>query len=86
MPKRKKSRDQHPQPAFLFDLDGTLIDSVYQHILAWREALRALDIELSNWFIHRRIGMSDSLMLNACMRESGRRLDKKQMEKLQAMF
>ena len=56
MPKRKKSRDQHPQPAFLFDLDGTLIDSVYQHILAWREALRALDIELSNWFIHRRIG------------------------------
>jgi HAD superfamily hydrolase (TIGR01549 family) len=85
MPKRKKSHDQHPQPAFLFDLDGTLIDSVYQHILAWREALRALDIELSNWFIHRRIGMSDSLMLNACMRESGRRLDKKQMEKLQAM-
>ena len=26
-------------PAFLFDLDGTLIDSVYQHVLAWREAL-----------------------------------------------
>ena len=24
--------------AFLFDLDGTLIDSVYQHVLAWREA------------------------------------------------
>jgi phosphoglycolate phosphatase-like HAD superfamily hydrolase len=27
-------------PAFLFDLDGTLIDSLYQHVLAWREALR----------------------------------------------
>jgi hypothetical protein len=25
--------------AFLFDLDGTLVDSVYQHVLAWREAL-----------------------------------------------
>jgi beta-phosphoglucomutase-like phosphatase (HAD superfamily) len=30
-------------PAFVFDLDGTLIDSVYQHVLAWREALEALD-------------------------------------------
>ena len=28
-----------PGPAFLFDLDGTLVDSVYQHVLAWREAL-----------------------------------------------
>lgn len=27
-------------PAFLFDLDGTLIDSVYQHVLAWWEALQ----------------------------------------------
>ena len=26
-------------PALLFDLDGTLIDSVYQHVLAWQEAL-----------------------------------------------
>jgi len=83
MAKQKKSRDQHPQPAFVFDLDGTLIDRVYQHILAWREALRAVEIELSNWCIHRRIGMSDSLMLNACMRGAGRKLDKKQIEKLQ---
>ena len=82
MAKQKKSRDQHLQPAFLFDLDGTLIDSVYQHILAWSEALRVLDIELSNWFIHRHIGMSDSLMLNACMREAGRQLSKKQIEKI----
>ena len=26
-------------PAIVFDLDGTLVDSVYQHVLAWREAL-----------------------------------------------
>jgi hypothetical protein len=37
MAKSKKSRDKHPQPAFLFDLDGTLIDSVYQHILSRSE-------------------------------------------------
>ena len=83
MAKQKKSRDQHPQPAFVFDLDGTLIDRVYQHVLAWSEALRAVEIELSNWCIHRRIGMSDSLILNTCMRGAGRKLDKKQIEKLQ---
>ena len=44
--------------AFLFDLDGTLVDSVYQHVLAWREALEASGIELAVWRIHRRIGMS----------------------------
>src|ERR1700716_3495204 len=59
-------------PAFLFDLDGTLIDSVYQHVLAWREALEKGGIELSVWRIHRRIGMSGGLLLNALLRETGR--------------
>ena len=45
-----------PGPAFVFDLDGTLVDSVYQHVLAWREALESAGIELSVWRIHRRIG------------------------------
>jgi len=54
-----------PQPAFLFDLDGTLIDSVYQHVLAWREALETEDIHLANWYIHRRIGMSGGLIVHA---------------------
>lgn len=76
MTKPEKSRGKHAQPAFLFDLDGTLIDSVCQHILAWSEALDGVGIELSNWFIHRRIGMSDSLLLNACMRESRRKLNR----------
>ena len=50
--------DRIPTPAFLFDLDGTLVDSVYQHVLAWREALEHDGIELAVWRIHRRIGMS----------------------------
>jgi hypothetical protein len=58
-------------PAFLFDLDGTLVDSVYQHVLAWREALEAAGIELSVWRIHRRIGMSGGLLANALLRETG---------------
>jgi len=45
-------------PAFLFDLDGTLVDSVYQHVLAWREALEKAGMQLAVWSIHRRIGMS----------------------------
>jgi HAD superfamily hydrolase (TIGR01509 family) len=60
-------------PAFLFDLDGTLVDSVYQHVLAWREAL-----ELSVWRIHRRIGMSGGLFVNALFRETGRELKSEQ--------
>lgn len=58
--------------AFLFDLDGTLVDSVYQHVLAWREALEKAGIELSVWRIHRRIGMSGGLFVNALLREIGR--------------
>jgi beta-phosphoglucomutase-like phosphatase (HAD superfamily) len=42
----------------LFDLDGTLIDSVYQHVLAWQEALSAFGMDPSVWKIHRRIAMS----------------------------
>jgi HAD superfamily hydrolase (TIGR01509 family) len=57
------------RPAFLFDLDGTLIDSVYQHVLAWREALQEVGISLSVWKIHRRIGMSGGLFVNALARE-----------------
>ena len=57
--------------AFLFDLDGTLVDSVYPHVLAWRDALEAAGIELSVWRIHRRIGMSGGLLVNALLRETG---------------
>jgi HAD superfamily hydrolase (TIGR01509 family) len=69
----------------LFDLDGTLIDSVYQHVLAWREATQAAGIELPVWRIHRQIGMSGGLMLNALLRETGRPVSKKDAEHIQAV-
>jgi HAD superfamily hydrolase (TIGR01509 family) len=62
------------RPALLFDLDGTLVDSVYQHVLAWREALEAEGMDLAVWRIHRRIGMSGGLFLKALDREVGRSL------------
>ena len=71
-------------PAFVFDLDGTLIDSVYQHVLAWREALETAGIALAVWRIHRRIGMSGGLLVNALGRETGRRLTADEVARLQA--
>jgi HAD superfamily hydrolase (TIGR01509 family) len=62
--------------AFAFDLDGTLVDSVYQHVLAWREALEAVGVELSTWRIHRRVGMSGGLMADSLSREVGRDLSR----------
>jgi HAD superfamily hydrolase (TIGR01549 family) len=56
--------------SFLFDLDGTLVDSVYEHVLAWHDALREEGIELSVWRIHRRIGMSGGLFANMLLRET----------------
>src|SRR3546814_11124632 len=70
-------------PSFLFDLDGTLVDSVYQHVLAWRSALAEEGIELSVWRIHRRIGMSEGLLTNALLREIGRPVGEAQVERLQ---
>src|SRR6266567_5384492 len=68
--------------AFLFDLDGTLVDSVYQHVLAWREALERCGIELAVWRIHRRIGMSGGLFVNALLRETGHSVTAEQAERL----
>ena len=68
------------KPAFVFDLDGTLIDSVYQHALAWHKALELGGIKLSVWRIHRRIGMSGGLLAESLARETGRKLSAKQAE------
>ena len=72
-----------PTPAFLFDLDGTLIDSVYQHVIAWRTALAAVGIDLSVWRVHRRIGMSGGLFVSALLRETGRSLSPRDIRDLQ---
>ena len=71
-----------PPPAFVFDLDGTLVDSVYQHVLAWREALEHEGISLAVWRIHRRIGMSGGLLVNALLRETGLPVTREQTARL----
>jgi HAD superfamily hydrolase (TIGR01509 family) len=77
--------DRPTSPAFLFDLDGTLIDSVYQHVIAWREALQAVGINLAVWKIHRRIGMSGGLFVAALARELDDELDPDTLARLPAL-
>jgi HAD superfamily hydrolase (TIGR01509 family) len=69
--------------AFLFDLDGTLVDSVYQHVLAWREALEKAGIELAVWRIHRRVGMSGGLLVNGLLRETGHQITTDEAARIQ---
>lgn len=70
------------QAAFLFDLDGTLVDSVYQHVLAWHEALEQEGISLAIWRIHRRIGMSGGLFTSMLLRETGLDLEPARIERI----
>ena len=79
----RKQKNIVEDAGLLFDLDGT-IDSVYQHLLAWRETLQRGGIELAVWCIQRRIGMSGRLFVNALLPETGRRpVTQQQAEKFQ---
>jgi len=58
--------------AFIFDLDGTLVDTVYAHVMAWQKALDEAGVFVDAWRIHRRIGMSGGLLMRALSQEIGR--------------
>lgn len=68
--------------AFLFDLDGTLVDSVYNHVRAWHLALNDEGLALSVWRIHRKIGMSGGLFTNQLLRELGQPVDEATIQRL----
>jgi HAD superfamily hydrolase (TIGR01549 family) len=76
---------EETRPAYVFDLDGTLVDSVYQHVLAWHQALQMMGIELAVWRIHRKIGMSGGLFANALLREIGRPVTGAEAERLRQL-
>src|SRR5207245_10430453 len=69
--------------ALIFDLDGTLVDTVYAHVFAWQQALAEADMPIDGWRIHRRIGMSGGLFTRAVSRELGRDLSAEEAERLQ---
>ena len=73
------------EPVFILDLDGTLVDSVYQHVLAWQEALDTMGIELSVWRIHRKIGMSGGLLTHQLLRETDVEISEDTVERLRQL-
>src|SRR5262249_35887985 len=70
-------------PALIFDLDGTLVDTVYAHVFAWQLALDEVGMPIDGWRIHRRIGMSGGLFTRAVAREVGRPLTPQEEEGIQ---
>src|SRR4051794_29348904 len=69
--------------ALIFDLDGTLVDTVYAHVFAWQRALAEIGLPIEGWRIHRRIGMSGGLFARAVAREAGRPLSDFEAESIQ---
>lgn len=86
--KQTFQRPAHPSaatkmPAILFDLDGTLIDSNYQHVNTWSETLLAAGIVIPRWKIHRHVGMSGKSMMQELLRELGLKKDKVDLDQLE---
>jgi len=69
--------------ALIFDLDGTLVDTVYAHVFAWQRALAEAGMPIEGWRIHRRIGMSGGLFTRAVARELGRPMTEAEVENVQ---
>jgi HAD superfamily hydrolase (TIGR01509 family) len=69
--------------ALIFDLDGTLVDTVYAHVFAWQKALAEAGMPIDGWRIHRRIGMSGGLFTRAVAREVGRDIGPEEARRLQ---
>jgi HAD superfamily hydrolase (TIGR01549 family) len=69
--------------ALIFDLDGTLVDTVYAHIFAWQQALAESGMAIEGWRIHRKIGMSGGLFTRAVARELGREISPAEEKSLQ---
>jgi HAD superfamily hydrolase (TIGR01509 family) len=72
-----------PQRALIFDLDGTLVDTVYAHVFAWQRAFDEVGLPIDGWRIHRRVGMSGGLFARAAAREIGRPLSDQETEAIQ---
>jgi len=69
--------------AIIFDLDGTLVDTVYAHSFAWWQVLQEAGLPVPGWKVHRLIGMSGGLITKAASHEVGRDLSDEEVQGLQ---
>src|SRR5215207_4147547 len=79
----EEARDAAMMRALIFDLDGTLVDTVYGHTLAWWRVLQEAKLPVAGWKVHRLIGMSGGLITKAAAHELGRDLSAEEVETLQ---
>ncbi len=79
----RNKRHRTDLPAVLFDLDGTLIDSVYEHVTTFSQTLKSFGIVIPQWKIHRRVGMSGKAFLQELFREGVSRPKKVDLEELE---
>jgi HAD superfamily hydrolase (TIGR01509 family) len=68
--------------AVIFDLDGTLVDSVYGHVIAWQKAFLEADLPIEGWRIHRHVGMSGDRFVAAVLKERGWKLPAERRQQL----
>ena len=59
----------------VLDVDGTLVDTNYQHAIAWHRAFRHHGHAVQVWEIHRHIGMGGDQLVAALIGEEGERSD-----------
>lgn len=79
------SRKSKRAPAVLFDIDGTLIDSNYLHVYAWRRAFAEAEVAVEDWRIHRSIGMDGSTLV-ATLAESSDEGTRERVKDLHSRF
>lgn len=70
-------------PKLLFDLDGTLTDSVYQHVAAWHATFQQHEWNFPVYQLHRKIGMSGGVLVDALSRESNREFTQAQRDDME---
>jgi HAD superfamily hydrolase (TIGR01549 family) len=64
-----------PPITVVMDIDGTLVDTNYQHAIAWHRALRSHGYTVQVWEIHRHIGMGGDQIVAALIGDEGERDD-----------
>ena len=79
---RRRPASLGSMKALIFDLDGTLVDSVYAHVLAWQVAFAEAGLPIDGWRLHRRMGMSGGLFKRAVMRELDRTISTRRLQTL----
>jgi HAD superfamily hydrolase (TIGR01549 family) len=72
------------KPTVVLDVDGTLVDTNYQHAIAWHRAFRKHDYRVAIWEIHRHIGMGGDQLIEALIGEEAAEADGEALDEAHA--